>query len=65
MVTGLRVDGSSGAQIKSILYEFRDFIVKDIVFNTLMDGLQGFIKKNLPIKYIMSYAELDYIRLKT
>lgn len=31
----------------------------------MFDGLQGFIKKNLPIKYIISYAELDYIKANT
>jgi hypothetical protein len=58
---GLRVGRGLSIQVKPVLGGFQGLIIDHIVFN----GLQGFIKKNLPVKYVISYAELDYIRFKT
>lgn len=63
-IIGLRVDRNLDIKVKPILDLFQGFVIGYIVFNVIFDGLQCFIKKNLPVKYVISYAELDYVRFK-
>ena len=62
---GLKVYKGPDIKVKPILDVFQGFIIDYIVSGAIFDGLRDFVKKNLPVKYAVSYAELDYIRFKT
>ena len=65
LIMGLNVNRDPSIKVKPILDAFKGFTIDYIVFNVIFGELQSFIKKNLPVKYAISYKELDYIRFKT
>jgi Reverse transcriptase (RNA-dependent DNA polymerase) len=64
-VIGLEVNGALSSKLKSILVVSIGPITRHLICNVFLDGLQDFIKKKLPTRYIRSCQESDYIRFKT
>ena len=58
----MRVDKGYSAVIKPVLDVFQGFALNHLAFNIIFEELQSLIRNNLPLKYVTSDVELDYIR---
>lgn len=61
---GPEVNGGANFRCKSVSGVPQGFIIGPMICNIVLDGLQDFIQDNLPVRYIKSKEELDYIKFK-